>query len=44
MKGYGLSNFMDDLKALYRSAGVVTPMVFIFTDNEIKEEGVCFLY
>lgn len=38
-RGYGISNFTDDLKALYMSAGLKTPTVFLFTDNEIKEEA-----
>jgi dynein heavy chain, axonemal len=38
-KTYSVSNLFDDLKALYRTAAIESPVVFLFTDNEIKEEG-----
>ena len=38
-KSYNVTNLMEDLKVMYKHAGSGKSATFIFTDNEIKEEG-----
>uniref|UniRef100_A0AAG5D7L6 AAA+ ATPase domain-containing protein n=1 Tax=Anopheles atroparvus TaxID=41427 RepID=A0AAG5D7L6_ANOAO len=39
-RAYGVNNLLEDLKHLYRVAGVDGQgITFVFTDNEIKDEG-----
>jgi dynein heavy chain len=39
-KSYNVSNLMEDLKFMFKIAGAQgKSMTFIFTDNEVKEEG-----
>lgn len=39
-KTYNVTNLFEDIKSLYKVAGVKgQPVAFIFTDTEVKEEG-----
>lgn len=39
-KNYNTTNLLEDVKNLYKVAGLKNkPVSFIFTDNEVKEEG-----
>jgi dynein heavy chain len=38
-KSYNTTNLLEDLKLMYKHAGAGKPATFIFTDNEIKDEG-----
>jgi hypothetical protein len=39
-RGYGITEFRDDLKSLYRTAGIDgTPVVFLFNDTQIVTES-----
>ena len=39
-RGYKLTEFREDLKSLYKKAGVDgTPVAFLFTDNQIADES-----
>lgn len=39
-RSYNISNFMEDLKKLYKSSGAEgRGITFLFTDNEIKQEA-----
>lgn len=37
---YGINNFLDDIRLLYKNAGLSdSKTTFVFTDNDIKEEA-----
>lgn len=39
-RSYGINNFLDDIRLLYRRAGSENvKTTFVFTDNDIKEEA-----
>jgi dynein heavy chain len=38
-KTYGVNNLLDELRKIFRSAVLAKPVVFLFTDNDIKDEG-----
>lgn len=41
-KGYGMNDFRDDVKSLFRTAGVDGKnVVFLFTDNQVDARTIC---
>jgi dynein heavy chain len=39
-RSYGINNFLDDIRLLYKRAGLEgLKTTFVFTDNDIKEEA-----